>query len=87
MKPSMVDAVTVGSGAAGSLLEAKLAEAGKQVFIWEAGSGQGMADLVSLATMTSVGEGLPVPKNRLALSERKDQHCLPPAHVVHDCAG
>lgn len=42
-----VDAVIVGSGAAGSLLAAKLSQAGKKVVILEAGPKRGMGDLVS----------------------------------------
>ena len=42
-----VDAVIVGSGAAGSLMAARLAEAGKRVLILEAGPARGAQDLVS----------------------------------------
>ncbi len=42
-----VDAVIVGSGAAGSLMAARLAEAGKRVLILEAGPARGTQDLVS----------------------------------------
>lgn len=42
-----VDAVIVGSGAAGSLMAAKLAEAGKKVVILEAGPERKLGDLVS----------------------------------------
>ncbi len=42
-----VNAVVVGSGAAGSLLAAKLAQAGKSVLILEAGPERKMTDLVS----------------------------------------
>lgn len=42
-----VDAVVVGSGASGSLLAAKLAQAGKAVTIREAGRSIGMGDLIS----------------------------------------
>ena len=42
-----VDAIVVGSGAAGSHFAARLAEAGKQVAILEAGPARGDADLVS----------------------------------------
>ncbi|MEY4763946.1 MAG: hypothetical protein RI907_619 [Pseudomonadota bacterium] len=41
------DAVVVGSGAAGSLFAAKLAQAGKRVLILDAGAKRGQADLVS----------------------------------------
>ena len=40
-----VDAVIVGSGAAGSLMAARLAEAGKRVLILEAGPARGTQDL------------------------------------------
>ncbi len=42
-----VDAVVVGSGAAGSLMAAKLAEAGKKVLILESGPARGVDKLVS----------------------------------------
>lgn len=42
-----VDAVIVGSGAAGSLIAAKLAQAGKRVLILEAGPARTMANLIS----------------------------------------
>ncbi len=47
MPNEKVDAVIVGSGAAGSLLAAKLSQAGRQVLILEAGPKRGMGDLVS----------------------------------------
>src|SRR5438132_14095867 len=47
MPRNKVDAVIVGSGAAGGLLAAKLSEAGKKVVILEAGPKRGMGDLVS----------------------------------------
>jgi len=47
MANTKVDAVIVGSGSAGSLLAAKLSQAGKKVLVLEAGPKRGMADLVS----------------------------------------
>jgi choline dehydrogenase-like flavoprotein len=47
MASNRVDAIIVGSGAAGSLFAAKLAEAGKDVVIFEAGPRRAMGDLVS----------------------------------------
>src|SRR5437016_73072 len=47
MANNKVDVVIVGSGAAGSLLAARLSQAGKKVMILEAGPKRGMADLVS----------------------------------------
>ena len=47
MKPKRVDVLVVGSGAAGSLIAAKLAKAGKQVAVLEAGPKRAMSDLVS----------------------------------------
>lgn len=47
MSQDKVDAVIVGSGAAGSLMAARLAAAGKKVVILEAGPQRGMSDLVS----------------------------------------
>src|SRR5258705_1636036 len=42
-----VDAIVVGSGAAGSNMAARLAEAGKRVLILEAGPARAPADLIS----------------------------------------
>ena len=42
-----IDAVIVGSGAAGSLMACRLAEAGKRVVILEAGPARGLGDLTS----------------------------------------
>lgn len=47
MPATKVDAVIVGSGAAGSLLAAKLSQAGRKVLILEAGPKRGMGDLIS----------------------------------------
>lgn len=47
MPKDKADIVIVGSGAAGSLLAAKLSQAGKTVVILEAGPKRGMGDLVS----------------------------------------
>jgi choline dehydrogenase-like flavoprotein len=47
VKPKRVDVLVVGSGAAGSLIAAKLAKAGKQVAVLEAGPKRAMSDLVS----------------------------------------
>jgi choline dehydrogenase-like flavoprotein len=46
-RPDKVDAVIVGSGAAGSLFAARLAEAGRSVVILEAGPARQLSDLVS----------------------------------------
>src|SRR5579863_8974784 len=47
MTSEKIDAVIVGSGASGSLLAAKLAQAGKQVRVLEAGPERTAADLYS----------------------------------------
>ena len=47
MTSESVDAVVVGSGAAGSLIAAKLAQVGKQVLILEAGPERSTEDLIS----------------------------------------
>jgi choline dehydrogenase-like flavoprotein len=46
-RPEKVDAVIVGSGAAGSLFAARLAEAGRSVVILEAGPARQLSDLLS----------------------------------------
>jgi choline dehydrogenase-like flavoprotein len=45
--PEEVDVLVVGSGAAGSLIAAKLAQAGKKVTVLEAGPKRAMSDLIS----------------------------------------
>ena len=63
-----VDAVIVGSGAAGSLMAARLAEAGKRVLILEAGPARGTQDLVSNGLWGADSSGAahpsPRPENR-----------------------
>ena len=53
-----VDAVVIGSGAAGSAIAAKLAAGGKQVVILEAGPERGNEDLISSAIWASNSEKL-----------------------------
>jgi choline dehydrogenase-like flavoprotein len=55
------DAVIVGSGAAGSLMAAKLAQAGKSVLILEAGPERGPQDLVSSQIWARRLKGSPAP--------------------------
>ena len=61
MRDERFDAVIVGSGAAGSLIAAKLAAAGKRVLVLEAGPQRGPADLVSSQIWARRLKGAAVP--------------------------
>lgn len=61
MRTDRYDAVIVGSGAAGSLFAAKLAQAGKRVLILEGGPKRGMDDLVSSQIWSRRLKGGPSP--------------------------
>jgi choline dehydrogenase-like flavoprotein len=55
MSAEKVDVVIVGSGASGSLLAAKLAQAGKKVLVLEAGPERKASDLFSSQSSATAG--------------------------------